>query len=69
MKVEISKDELEALDALTNFVIKSNGTLQLMIKIAPGMDQFLSLDEIMEANLVVATCYQTMKRIKAEAKA
>lgn len=66
MKVELSKDEIEAFEAITKYVIKSNGTMQLMASMVPGIDQFLSIDQIMEANVLVATCHRAIQRIKKE---
>jgi ferritin len=65
MKVEISKEELEAMESLVKYVIKSTGVTQLIVLSTPKMP-FLSLKDTMEANVLVSTCYNMVERIKKE---
>ena len=63
-KVEVSREEVEALQSAIECAIKSNATLQMAALMSK--DSGLSLKDILEANVILSQCYRTVQRFKNE---
>ena len=65
MKVEISMEEIEAMEQALSCAIKSNSMLQVAAIMSQD-NNTITIKDCLEANLILNTCYQMVERIKGE---
>ena len=61
--LDISDEEIEAIDSLVDYTAKSSGTLLLMSQMS-GTDALIKTDDVLEANGLALTCRKLTKRLK-----
>ena len=67
MKVEISKEEVEALYTAIHFAIKSSAFMQ-MAAISDPTNSFIKLEDVLKANISMSSSLDFINRVKKEQK-
>lgn len=63
MKVEISKEEIDALEVAVNFGIKSSAILQMIALTSPDAAGVIKLDDILRANISMSKSLDFLRKL------